>query len=131
MAEQRGDAGDEDPPDVSPPGLRWWQLVLAWVLALGSPAGIFFAGLHQVTAELSDTRPADECEGIGFGCSLSHRDGVEFLAVVYGTPVVIAVTMVFAMVAATFTVQSRWREVRWLLLVAALVIGGLTVTGRF
>ena len=128
MADERGRDGDDGSTEEPPPGLRWWQLVVMWAIALGAPAGIFSVGLHRITAGLSDTLGPDECEGIGFGCSLSERDGVELLARVYGVPIVALLTAVCGMVAGSITARSRWSEVRWLVLVAVLVIVVLTVT---
>lgn len=50
-----------------------WALGILWAL----PAVVFSAAL--LTAP--DHNPSGQCEGIGFGCTLTPHDGTVFLAV--------------------------------------------------
>lgn len=60
----------------------FWALAILWAL----PAAAFSAWI--LTAP--DHNPDGQCEGIGFGCTLTPHDGAVFLAI-FSTPVLLLV----------------------------------------
>lgn len=112
------------------PGLRWWQVVLVWVGALTAPAAIWFGGAALIASGLDDTLGPDECEGIGFGCTLSDRDGFWFLAVVLGGPLVAVATALSVLAASAVTARSR----SWIghaLVLVLVIVAAHEVPARF
>lgn len=80
-------------------GLRAGATVLAWILV---PAAL----LLVVWFVSPDYNPSGQCEGLGFGCTLSPRDLIE-LAVVFCWPIALGVIF-FGLCVVTAVEQHRW-----------------------
>lgn len=78
-----------------------WALGLLWAL----PAVAFSTWILLAP----DHNPDGQCEGIGFGCTLTPRDGATFLAMV-STPVLVFLGLVVCAVIAEKHRLSRLRQ---------------------
>jgi len=61
------------------------------------------------TFALADHNPSGQCEGIGFGCSPTPRDGARILLVVAGLPAV-TVSLLLSLVVTSIVAAARARR---------------------
>ena len=100
------------PPGHETPG----QAFVTWLLVVCGPAVLWCGAALFVGLLLPADPPEGQCEGIGFGCTLSPRDTVWFAAVYVGAAAVPVATLV-SLVAAILVPEGRRR---------AAVVGGLS-----
>jgi hypothetical protein len=94
-----GPSDDEARSDAVPAGTRR-GVGPAWVLALLGPLAVWAAAV-AVASSLAPTTVAEgQCEGIGFGCTLSPADGILFIGVYIGLFAVPIATVVLVVIAA-------------------------------
>ena len=116
-------AGRPRPPEAETPG----QALLTWALGVFGPAVIWCGAAVAVGLALPADPPDGQCEGIGFGCTLSPRDTLWFAAVYVGALAVPIGTLV-SIVAAVLAPEGRRRAaVVGALSAMAAVIAGLAV----
>ncbi|WP_426570922.1 hypothetical protein [Aquihabitans sp. McL0605] len=71
----------------------------AWLLALFGPVAIWASAVWLTAMAISPDVVGDRCEGIGWGCTLSPRDGVLFAGAYVGlflVPIATAITLIGA-----------------------------------
>jgi len=91
------------------------SLAASALLALLGPLVVWAAVFATSAALTSSNLPSGQCSGIGFGCQLSPRDSVGFVALVVGVPVVGVATLVSGL--------GLLASPRWARTVAVTVVG--------
>jgi hypothetical protein len=79
------------------------------------PLAIWAGAVLGGSALATDALPAGQCEGIGWGCTLTPRDSLIFAGVVLGVVVVPIATAVAAVVAHCSSIQTEHRNLGVLL----------------
>ena len=100
---------------------RAWSTV---ALVLLGPLAVWAGTVLVGSAFAADSLPAGQCEGIGWGCTLTPRDSLLIVGVVLGAIVVPIATVIAAVVARCSSTET---EIRNLTLLLGLYAGATLV----
>ena len=92
--------------------LRPWSTA---ALVLLGPLAVWIGTVLIGSAFAADSLPAGQCEGIGWGCTLTPRDSVLFVGVALGAIVVPIATVIAAVVARCSSTETAGRNLSLLL----------------
>lgn len=93
------------------PGPSPWRGVVTVLLGVLGPLAVWVIVITTAAMLSSPDVPEGRCEGIGWGCELSPRDGIALLGFVGGAVLVPAVTLVLGIVTLLRPVDRRRQTV--------------------